>query len=63
MELLQWAEDNSLIEKVSLAVFSTNANAIKLYKKLGFKQEGRCPRDMIIGGKYADSILMYKFTK
>lgn len=61
--MIDWAKANPLNRKISLFVFSTNKNAIALYKKLGFKQEGRCPRDMIIGDKYVDSIMMYKFTK
>lgn len=39
--LLDWAESNPLIEKVSLGVFSTNKRAIALYKKMGFIEEGR----------------------
>lgn len=61
--LLDWGKNNPVNKKISLAVFSTNKNAIALYKKLGFKQEGRCPADMIINGKKVDSIFMYKFTK
>lgn len=61
--ILKWGITNPVNKKISLAVFSTNKNAIALYKKLGFKPEGRCPRDMIIDGKYVDSILMYKYTK
>lgn len=61
--LIDWGKSNPVNKKLSLAVFSTNTNAIALYKKLGFKQEGRCPADMIINGKNVDSILMYKFTK
>jgi RimJ/RimL family protein N-acetyltransferase len=61
--MLDWAKTNPLNRKISLFVFSTNRNAIALYKKLGFKLEGRCPNDMIIKGKYVDSIMMYKFTK
>jgi len=61
--LLEWGKASKINRKISLAVFSTNKNAIALYKKLGFKQEGCCPRDMIIDGKYVDSILMYKYTK
>lgn len=61
--LIEWGKNNPVNKKISLAVFSTNKNAIALYKKLGFKQEGRCPADMIINGKNVDSILMYKFTK
>ncbi len=61
--MLDWAKDNPLNRKISLFVFSTNKNAIALYKSLGFKQEGHCPKDMIIDGKYVDSIMMYKYTK
>lgn len=61
--MLNWGKNNPVNRKISLAVFSTNKNAIALYEKLGFRREGCCPRDMIIGGKYVDSILMYKYTK
>ncbi|MBE2227238.1 MAG: GNAT family N-acetyltransferase [Ignavibacteria bacterium] len=61
--MLNWGKTNPVNRKISLAVFSTNKNAIALYKKLGFKKEGCCPKDMIIDGKYVDSILMYKYTK
>lgn len=63
MGMLDWAKTNPLNRKISLFVFSTNKNAIALYRKLGFRQEGRCPKDMIIDGKYVDSVMMYKFTK
>ena len=62
-EFLIWAKQNEMIEKVTLSVFSNNNRAINLYRKMGFKQEGRCPRDMKINGKYVDSVLMYKFVK
>lgn len=63
-ELLIWANLNPIIEKVCLAVFSSSTNAISLYKKMGFKFEGRCRREIkFADGKYADSILMYKFVK
>ena len=62
--LIEWAEKNSVIEKVTLNVFSTNERAMLLYQKLGFKEEGRCPKDMKLeDGKYLDSVLMYKFVK
>jgi RimJ/RimL family protein N-acetyltransferase len=61
--MLSWGKSNPVNKKISLAVFSTNKSAIALYKKLGFRKEGCCPRDMIINGKYVDSILMYKYTK
>lgn len=61
--LLDWAEKNPNLLKVTLAVFSTNERAISLYKKLGFQVEGNCPKDMKLpNGDFIDSILMYKFV-
>lgn len=62
--LIEWAEQNPLIEKITLAVFSTNERAQGLYRKLGFIVEGNCPKDMKLkDGSYMDSVLMYKFVK
>ncbi len=62
--MINWAEENPLIEKITLAVFSTNENAQVLYRKFGFTEEGRCPKDMKLSdGTYLDSVLMYKFVK
>ncbi len=61
--MLDWGKADPVNKKISLAVFSTNKGAIALYRKLGFKNEGCCKRDMIIDGKYVDSVLMYKYTK
>jgi RimJ/RimL family protein N-acetyltransferase len=62
--LLGWAAAHPLIEKVTLAVFSSNTRAIAAYKKCGFEEEGRCARDMKLdSGEYTDSVLMYRFVK
>jgi RimJ/RimL family protein N-acetyltransferase len=61
--LLKWGKQNKLIKKMSLAVFSNNENAIRLYEQLDFKVEGVCPKDIKINGRYYDSIFMYKFMK
>lgn len=62
-ELLNWAEKNPLIEKVSLGVFSTNHRAIGLYKSMGFIEEGRKINEIKINdAEYADDILMYKMV-
>ena len=62
-ELLNWAEKNPLIEKVSLGVFSTNLRAIELYKSMGFIEEGRKINEIKINDdEYADDILMYKMV-
>jgi RimJ/RimL family protein N-acetyltransferase len=62
-DLLEWAEKNPLIEKVSLAVFSTNHRAISLYKKMGFIEEGRKIKEFKFNdNEYVDDILMYKLV-
>jgi RimJ/RimL family protein N-acetyltransferase len=58
--LLEWARQNIQIEKVFLQVFATNANAIKLYKTLGFIEEGRHIKAIKqADGTYVDIIQMY----
>lgn len=61
--LLDWAKENPLIEKVSLEVFARNANAIALYKKVGFEEEGRKRKETKMNNDYDDLILMACFTK
>lgn len=62
-ELLAWVKAHPLLEKVSLGVFSTNHQAIALYKHMGFVEEGRKVREIKLNEyEYADDILMYKFV-
>ncbi|WP_409252872.1 N-acetyltransferase family protein [Bacillus sp. SCS-153A] len=62
-ELLDWAEKNPLIEKVSLGVFCTNKRAISLYKSMGFIEEGRKIKEIKLkDNEYVDDILMYKLV-
>lgn len=62
--LLAWAAASPTVEKVGLEVFSTNHAAIRLYRRLGFVEEGLRPRDVKLGpGRYADALMMYKFVK
>ncbi|WP_144512388.1 GNAT family N-acetyltransferase [Bacillus sp. FJAT-22090] len=62
-ELLNWAEHNPLIEKVSLGVLSTNQRAIELYKSMGFVEEGRKIKEVKFNDDlYVDDILMYKLV-
>ncbi|MGG0413321.1 N-acetyltransferase family protein [Peribacillus simplex] len=61
--LLDWAETNPLIEKVSLGVFSTNHRAIALYKSMGFVEEGRKIKEFKMSEReYVDDIIMYKLV-
>ncbi len=62
-KLLLWADTNSQIEKVYLNVFETNKNAIELYKKIGFLEEGRFVKSIKqFSGEYVDVIQMYILT-
>jgi RimJ/RimL family protein N-acetyltransferase len=62
--LLEWAKTNPLIDKVGLEVFSVNDRAIRLYRKLGFIEEGRRPKDIRLGpGEYVDAVVMHQFVK
>lgn len=49
------------IEKVELEVLESNINAIQLYSKYGFSQEGRKVKSRKLDGKYDNMILMGKF--
>ena len=61
--LLEWAESNPVIEKVCLDVFATNNAAIRLYKRLGFDEEGRRARDIKRGpDDYVDTVTMCRFV-
>jgi len=62
--LINWAWENQQIEKIFLNVFDTNKKAIKLYKELGFEEEGRHKKAIKqLTGEYVDIIQMYIWTK
>lgn len=62
--LLDWATNHPVVEKVCFAVFSNNTQALALYRKFGFKEEGRRVKEIKLGaGQYVDDILMYRFVK
>ncbi|MCY6483808.1 GNAT family protein [Clostridium aestuarii] len=56
--LITWSKDSGIIRKINLRVRTDNALGIKLYKKLGFLEEGIVKRDFLINGKFYDSLLM-----
>ena len=47
--------------KLSLRTFSTNPEAIRLYTRFGFEQEGVLRAEFLIGGQYVDDILLAKY--
>lgn len=61
--LIKYVFLNLNIRKIYLEVFSDNIKAIKLYKKLGFKEEGIFKNEIFKNGKYKDVIRMAIFKK
>ncbi len=49
------------VERVELEVFASNAAAVTLYRKLGFREEGRKLKARKIDGAYDDSLVMALF--
>lgn len=61
--LIDWADENSTIEKLGLNVHSNNERAIALYKKMGFEVEGVRKRDLKYGvDQYVDTVVMGRFV-
>jgi len=56
--LIEWSKASSIIRKINLRVRTDNTQAIKLYKKLGFLEEGIIKRDMLINGEFHDTLAM-----
>lgn len=51
------------LEKVELNVYTSNTNAIKLYRKLGFVEEGLIKKYRKLDGTYFDCMIMAKEVK
>jgi RimJ/RimL family protein N-acetyltransferase len=56
-EAVKWARGSG-VTKLELEVFPHNEPAIALYRKLGFREEGRRGKRYWVGGKYVDAVLM-----
>jgi RimJ/RimL family protein N-acetyltransferase len=57
-----WAKRAGL-KKLRLGVIAENKIARKLYRKMGFKQEGCFRRELKVGNRYHDTIEMAKFIR
>ncbi|HOB20719.1 MAG TPA: GNAT family N-acetyltransferase [Candidatus Atribacteria bacterium] len=57
---IEWAASKGY-HKICLSVFSTNINAIRLYKKYGFVEEGIRREQYLINNMWVDEILMARF--
>ncbi|WP_276134349.1 GNAT family N-acetyltransferase [Polluticoccus soli] len=56
---IDWAKDNPYLERLWMQIVDGNKEAIGLYKKLGFVEEGRQKNFIKTGeGTYADNIIM-----
>ncbi len=55
--VITWARSVG-IRKLTLGVFATNKPALALYRRLGFKQEGRMKGQVILRGKPVDEVHM-----
>ncbi len=60
LERFAWQYLN--LRKIKLNVVSENRNAIRLWKKLGYRIVGEYVRDRFIGGKYLNVLMMEKFN-
>lgn len=59
IKFIEWARSNSQIEKLNLRVLEDNIKAISIYKKLGFKEDGRKTNEIKLeDGSYLDDISM-----
>ncbi|PEX92751.1 GNAT family N-acetyltransferase [Bacillus cereus] len=57
--LISWAKEQKGLEKICLGVVSANDRAIKVYKRMGFVEEGRQRKQIKYeDGSYGDDVLM-----
>jgi len=49
--------------KMTLGVFATNARAIRLYRRLGFRVEGRLRDQAVVEGRPVDELLMARWLR
>lgn len=59
---IDWARDHEVIRKLSLQVFENNRRAVRLYRSLGFQEEGRLHREVREEGRFIDMIQMALFV-
>jgi RimJ/RimL family protein N-acetyltransferase len=57
---IKWCKDVG-VKKLNLEVFSSNTNALRLYEKIGFREEGRRINQFTIDGTFVDDVLMTYF--
>jgi RimJ/RimL family protein N-acetyltransferase len=56
--MIQWARGNPKIHRFALVVYTHNARAIRLYRKLGFQEEGIQKEAYFKDGRFVDGLMM-----
>jgi len=56
--LTDWAKQTGIIRKINLSVRNDNVGAINLYKQFGFIEEGTSSWQLLINGKFYDTVIM-----
>lgn len=58
-----YLRDYVAIRKVSLEVLASTTRALRLYRKLGFAEEGRMASQYFTGGRFEDVLLLSRFLE
>jgi putative acetyltransferase len=61
--LIDYADNWTTFLRIELTVYADNTNAIALYKKFGFEQEGLLRHYGLRSGSFDDVITMARFNK
>jgi RimJ/RimL family protein N-acetyltransferase len=56
--LIVWAREHPEIERIGMGVFETNPDAVRLYRRFGFQEEGRRRAAVRLGDRRVDEIQM-----
>lgn len=56
--MIQWARENPVVHRLEFTVFTHNARAIHIYRKLGFEEEGIQREAYRKDGRFRDALLM-----
>lgn len=61
--ITEYADKWTTFTRIELTVFADNSNAISLYKKFGFEEEGLLRHYALRNGRFEDVISMARFNK
>lgn len=56
--MMDFAENNKVINKLELEVFETNRKAVSMYQSFGFSEEGKRQRHVRIDDAFIDVVIM-----